>query len=187
MTIISYEECCKKCNKNCTSCPDCDLDCANCQTHCSCCTGPFRNLCSKCPEEDCDNRTQPYDPSAVSKEEQIISFACLPTRRQVFFIFTRFHQLKFLSNYGTLIFGWIASSIRYERRITLSEIISYQRCKELHPNCSIHSCPYPRCPNGIGKCQSCCVRCPCCSGARNGFCYTCSVPNCHNRNAEYIP
>ena len=69
--IISLDECdamerCEECPY--PKCPD-DEDCTKCLTRCPCCSGSEDGFCNQCPEEDCDNRNEPYDPNAISKEE----------------------------------------------------------------------------------------------------------------------
>ena len=44
--------------------------CLTCPVHCPCCSGGDDGLCNQCPEEDCGNRTMPYEPSSVSKKEE---------------------------------------------------------------------------------------------------------------------
>jgi len=73
--ILSIEECERQ--HGCIICPFPDHpdgcengDCLTCSVHCPCCTGHEDALCNQCPEEDCGNRTAPYDPGSVSKKEE---------------------------------------------------------------------------------------------------------------------
>ena len=69
--IMSEQECFKQhnCEYSIDNCPfpKCsdDHDCLSCKQHCPCCAGYDNNLCNQCSEEDCGNRTAPYDPSSI--------------------------------------------------------------------------------------------------------------------------
>ena len=68
--ILSEAEC--KAQNNCECCPlpICPGGgCLTCPIHCPCCNGPLEGICNQCTEEDCGNRTAPYDPSSFSKKE----------------------------------------------------------------------------------------------------------------------
>ena len=84
----------------------------------------------------------------------------------------------YLSKYSKELF------LRKEKNI-MAKIIAYEKCKT--SNYCGEFCPYPKCPGRIRKdCHKCLNRCPCCSGAENGFCDQCTE-DCDNRNKQYDP